>query len=99
MAKLRLTPRDRAELAEWNDLVASVRESSDINPSDSTAEIEDRKKRLEADNEAWFRYYFAQYYTCEPAGFHKKRHGVLWGTTAGMRSGHGRASWPSQHAP
>lgn len=61
MAKLRLTPRDRAELAEWNDLVASVRESSDINPSDSTAEIEDRKKRLEADNEAWFRYYFAQY--------------------------------------
>lgn len=72
MAKLRLTPRDRAELAEWNNLVASVRESSDINPSDSTAEIEDRKKRLEADNEAWFRYYFAQYYTCEPAGFHKK---------------------------
>ena len=67
--------------------MASVRESSDINPSDSTAEIEDRKKRLEADNEAWFHYYFAQYYTCEPAGFHKKRHGVLWGTTAGMRSG------------
>lgn len=72
MAKLRLTPRDRAELAEWNDLVASVRESSDINPSDSAAEIEERKRRLEADNEAWFRYYFAQYYTCCPAGFHKK---------------------------
>lgn len=48
------------------------RENSDINPADSTAEIETRKKRLEADDEAWFRYYFAQYYTCNPADFHKR---------------------------
>lgn len=72
MAKKRLTPQDRMALEGWNELVASIRESSDINPADSTAEIETRKKRLEADDEAWFRYYFAQYYTCNPAGFHKK---------------------------
>ena len=72
MAKKRLTPQDRVALEGWNELVASIRESSDINPADSTAEIEARKKRLEADDEAWFRYYFAQYYTCNPADFHKK---------------------------
>lgn len=72
MAKKRLTPQDRLALEGWNELVASIRESSDINPADSTAEIETRKKRLETDDEAWFRYYFAQYYTCEPAIFHKR---------------------------
>lgn len=72
MAKKRLTPQDRLALEGWNELVASIRESSDINPADSAAEIEARKKRLETDDEAWFRYYFAQYYTCEPAAFHKR---------------------------
>ena len=72
MAKKRLTPQDRLALEGWNALVASIRESSDINPADSTAEIETRKKRLETDDAACFRYYFAQYYTCAPAIFHKR---------------------------
>lgn len=72
MAKKKLTPKDRYALDEWNDLVASIKESSDINASDSVADIEARKKRLEADDEAWFQYYFAQYYSCEPAPFHRK---------------------------
>ena len=72
MAKKKLTPKDRLALEQWNELVASIKESSDINTSDSVADIETRKKRLEADDDAWFKYYFAQYYTCEPAVFHKK---------------------------
>ena len=44
MAKKRLTPQDRMALEGWNELVASIRENSDINPADSTAEIETRKK-------------------------------------------------------
>lgn len=72
MARKKIAPRDRAVLDEWNELVASIKESADINPSDSTADIETRKKRLEADDEAWFKYYFSQYYTCEPAAFHCK---------------------------
>lgn len=72
MAKKKLTPKDRLALEQWNELVASIKESSDINTSDSVADIETRKKRLEADDDAWFKYYFAQYYTCEPAIFHKK---------------------------
>ena len=44
MAKLKLTPADRAELAEWNDLVVSIKESSDINPMDTTADIQARRR-------------------------------------------------------
>ena len=51
MAKKRLTPQDRMALEGWNELVASIRENSDINPADSTAEIETRKKRLEAEGD------------------------------------------------
>ena len=72
MAKKRLTPQDRTALAEWEGLVASIRESSDINPSDTEADIRARRERLEKDDEEWFKYYFAMYCTCESAAFHKK---------------------------
>ena len=72
MAKKRLTPDDRQAVKYWDELIASIRSSSDINMEDTPAEIEARKKRLESDDEAWFAYYFDQYYTCEPADFHKK---------------------------
>ena len=72
MAKKRLTPQDRTALEYWNELVASVRESSEINPTDTEADIKARRERLEKDDEEWFRYYFAMYYSCEPADFHKK---------------------------
>jgi hypothetical protein len=72
MAKKRLTPDERQALKYWEELMVAIRNASDINPEDTPAEIEARKKRLEADDEAWFRYYFDQYYTCEPADFHKK---------------------------
>ena len=72
MAKKRLTPQDRTALVEWEELVASIRENSDINPSDTEAEIRTRRERLEKDDEEWFRYYFAMYYSCEAADFHKK---------------------------
>ena len=68
----RLTPEDRLAIKQWDELIASIKSSSDINHSDTTSDIEARRKRLEADDEAWFRYYFTQYYTCEPADFHKK---------------------------
>lgn len=70
MAIKRLTPKDRAALELWNEQITAIKESSHVDYTDSTAEIETRKKRLEADDEAWFAYYFAQYYTCAPAPFH-----------------------------
>jgi hypothetical protein len=72
MSKARLTPDDRRALKEREELVASIRSGSEINPEDSQAQIDARCKRLEADDEAWFKYYFEMYCTAEPADFHKK---------------------------
>ena len=47
MAKKRLTTQDRLALDSWNELVASVREHSDINPTDTETEIRQRRERLE----------------------------------------------------
>ena len=51
MAKKRLTPQDRIALDNWNELVASVREHSDINPTDTETEIRQRRERLEKNDE------------------------------------------------
>lgn len=51
MAKKRLTPQDRTALEYWNELVASVRESSEINPTDTEADIKARRERLEKDED------------------------------------------------
>jgi len=72
MVKKRLTPEDRLALKQWDEMIASIKSASDIDPSDTSSEIEARKKRLESDDEAWFRYYFNQYYLSEPADFHKR---------------------------
>lgn len=77
MAKKRLTPQDRIALDNWNELVASVREHSDINPTDTETEIRQRRERLEKNDEEWFKYYFAMYCSCESAAFHKKATGRL----------------------
>ncbi|GAB6010807.1 hypothetical protein [Viscerimonas tarda] len=72
MVKKRLTPEDRQAIKYWEELIESTKNGSNINAEDTQAEINARKKRLEADDEAWFKYYFEQYYTCEPADFHKR---------------------------
>ena len=77
MAKKILTTQDRLALDSWNELVASVREHSDINPTDTETEIRQRRERLEKNDEEWFKYYFAMYCTCESAAFHRKATGRL----------------------
>ncbi|GLL56262.1 hypothetical protein KUBF_39250 [Bacteroides finegoldii] len=57
--------------------MASVREHSDINPTDTETEIRQRRERLEKNDEEWFKYYFAMYCTCESAAFHKKATGRM----------------------
>jgi len=76
---IRLTPNDKRASIYWNELVTSVISASDINLNDTPSVVQARKKRLEADNEAWFAYYFEE--ACknqqtgqliEPAQFHKQ---------------------------
>lgn len=75
MAK-RYTQEEKEALDFWDlyygDLNAEESESDSIDPFETPEEKEARKKRLEADDEAWFKYYFRKYYTAEPMPFHKK---------------------------
>lgn len=99
MTKLKLTSKDRAELAEWNDLVVSIKESSDINPMDTTADIQARRRHLEKDPESWFRYYLRCTAPRRRRSFIKRLHTVFSPTRDGMRYARGRASWQNRHGP
>lgn len=70
MAKRILTPADRKALIEWQELIKAIQQSSSVNPHDSEDECRQRRLILEADHEAWYRYYCSLYYTSEPAPFH-----------------------------
>ncbi|SDE77789.1 hypothetical protein SAMN05421544_12513, partial [Riemerella columbipharyngis] len=71
LATRRLTPEDRKVLDFWQQYYINLRQKASVDLSESTADIERRKKRLEAYPEEWFKYYFHKYYKCEPAEFHK----------------------------
>lgn len=60
----------RQALKDWERLLASIREATSIDSTEGQSEIEQRRRRLEANRSEWRRYYFAQYYTAEPAPFH-----------------------------
>jgi hypothetical protein len=72
MAKKRLKPDERQALQSWEETIRGIYAATAVNNDDSFAEIQARKKQLETDDEAWFAYYFEQYYKCEPAPFHRK---------------------------
>lgn len=57
---------------EWQAYRQSLQKLTAIDTTESYAEKQRRIKRLEADPEAWFVYYFPQYCTAPPADFHKK---------------------------
>lgn len=71
MAK-RLTIEDRRALLGWEEERKSILNAVTVDTSESEAEKLQRIARLERDDEAWFKYYFPNYYTCKPAPFHIK---------------------------
>jgi len=62
---------DKQALQEWEEFLASIRNSTPIDLSESEEEKTRRLKELESDPEAWFKYYFPKYSFAEPAEFHK----------------------------
>lgn len=63
----------------WKEYCDSIRKATDVNPDETFGEKQARIKRLEADDEAWFLYYFPHVSTnpvtgeiTPPAPFHKK---------------------------
>lgn len=71
MAK-RLKVIERDSLREWDEFRRGLLNAATIDDTETIPERRARVARLEADNEAWFAYYFPNYYKNEPALFHKK---------------------------
>jgi len=63
---------DKQALQEWDDFLVALKNSTPIDLSESPEQKAKRIKKLEADPEEWFKYYFPKYCFCEPAAFHKK---------------------------
>jgi len=63
---------DKEYLDLWREFCENMDNATPIDLNESHSDKLKRIKRLEADDEAWFKYYFPNYYTSEPADFHKK---------------------------
>lgn len=71
MAKTKSTKRDeKIALEQWAVFVDNMRRASPVDLSEGLIEKKKRIAELEKDDEAWFQYYFPNYYSCEPAPFH-----------------------------
>ncbi|WP_143960238.1 hypothetical protein [Litoribacter populi] len=56
---------------DWDKYIRDLQRSTVVDQSESQEEKLKRIKRLEANDEEWFKYYFPNYYSSEPAAFHK----------------------------
>ncbi len=72
MAKRRLKIDERQALLEWEDERKSILNATTVDTTESEIDKQKRIKRLEKNDEDWFKYYFPEYYQCEPAPFHKR---------------------------
>lgn len=70
MAKKRIPNKEYLEL--WNEFCENMDAATPIDLTESPMAKLRRIQKLEADDEAWFAYYFPKFYTSEPADFHKK---------------------------
>lgn len=71
MAKKRVVT-DKQVLQDWSKFRENISKSTPIDLDETPLQKEKRKSELEANPEKWFKYYFPNYYTAEPANFHKK---------------------------
>ncbi|KGO88388.1 hypothetical protein Q765_00270 [Flavobacterium rivuli WB 3.3-2 = DSM 21788] len=63
---------DKAQLHNWTAFVDNTRRATPVDLNETPTDKAKRIKRLEANDEEWFKYYFPNFYTSEPAPFHKK---------------------------
>ncbi len=63
---------DKKALSDWEVFKESIIRSTEIDYTETEAERQKRVKKLEANPEDWFKYYFPNYCYAEPADFHKK---------------------------
>lgn len=63
---------DKAYLDQWSEFRDNISKSTPIDLGESTADKKKRIAHLEKHPEEWFKYYFPNFYTSEPAPFHIK---------------------------
>jgi hypothetical protein len=66
------TAQDKKYFEEWKQYRDNIRNATPIDLDETPQDKLKRIDRLEANDEEWFKYYFPNYYTSEPAPFHKK---------------------------
>lgn len=62
--------KDNLALQDWQQYLDNISHATPIDLKEDNAEKLKRIKRLENNHEEWFRYYFPNFYTSEPARFH-----------------------------
>lgn len=65
-------PTDKQLWKDWEEYYSQFISDVEIDSGENPVDKANRIKRLEADDEAWFKYYFPKYCTAEPAKFHKE---------------------------
>lgn len=63
---------DKQLWEDWSEFRENTKRATPIDLNETAVEKAKRIKALEADDEAWFKYYFPNFYSSEPADFHKK---------------------------
>jgi hypothetical protein len=62
---------NKQALMDWEDFRQQISNATTIDLNETTKQKAERIKTLEANPEAWIKYYFPKYCFCEPAQFHK----------------------------
>lgn len=68
----RLKVDERFALSKWDEFRRGIMDATTVDDTETYAEKTARIAKLEADPEAWFKYYFPNYYKSKPAKFHLK---------------------------
>lgn len=66
-----ISAADRQSSAYWDKYKLDLQRATVVDQSESPEDKLIRIKKLEANDEKWFKYYFPNYYSSEPAAFHK----------------------------
>ena len=67
-----IKPADKRALQDWDVFVDNMNRAAPVDLNETEVQKRRRIEKLEADHEAWFKYYFSKFYTAEPAPFHIK---------------------------
>lgn len=69
---MNLTNLEKQALFDWDKFVIDMNRDFPVHQDNSELDKRKRIEKLEADDEAWFKYYFPAFYSSEPAPFHIK---------------------------